>query len=131
MRKVSNPPDPVLENSHQSRMLSVYCQKRVLKSLFGCFLIITLLEFPPSQVFAYNNYGNPPCFWPYTHGVKKTLNYKWGNAIGNYQLWIAAFNSSVSDWNAAQSKVQYVFNSGASNTFDVYSAQAILTSRTK
>lgn len=93
----------------------------LLTSLLTLFILLVEPHVP--GVWAYNNYNNPPCFWPYTSGVRKTLYYKFGSALSNYQLWVVAYNSSVSDWNAAQSKVQYTYSSSAASVFDVYNAQ--------
>jgi hypothetical protein len=79
--------------------------------------IMTALQIPKVSI-AYNNSQNPPCRWPYTVGVKKTLYYKWGNFVDDD--WKAAYNISAVDWTGATNRVGFGYSTSATNTFNMY-----------
>ncbi|MDY7078060.1 MAG: hypothetical protein SXV54_14180 [Chloroflexota bacterium] len=81
-------------------------------------LIVSAALWFSDGAFAYNNYDNPSCFWPYTPGQRKALHRRWGNWV-DYE-WKTAYNISATDWNEATDRVYFNYSQDAQNTFNMY-----------
>jgi len=88
--------------------------------VLGLIVVVVLIPLSLQRSLAYNNFDNPPCFWPYTPGVKKVLYWKYQGYV--YERWARAYSASVGDWNSATNRVGYAYSTSATNRLGMYVA---------
>lgn len=66
----------------------------------------------------------PPCRWPHNVGTYTGISYKWGNRLQTPgTLWRIAFESAISDWSGAPTKLYFYYSSSGTTIFNTYSMQ--------
>jgi hypothetical protein len=92
---------------------------QTIKFSLPVVIAITLILTSSGGVFAYNDYDNPPCYWSYTSGQRKTLYWQYGSS-NIFDEWRQAYSASLIDWTNATNRVGFTWSSSASNKLYMY-----------
>jgi predicted Zn-dependent protease len=76
------------------------------------------LQMRPWQVEA----SHTTCIWPYTSG-DLDIEYRWGNNLSGPSAWKTAFSTSLSDWNATSTAVNFQHDAYAVNSLNTYNLE--------
>jgi hypothetical protein len=94
---------------------------QTIKFSLPVVIAITLILTSSGGAFAYNDYDNPPCFWSYTSGQRKTLYWQYGSS-NIFDEWRQAYSASLIDWTNATNRVGFTWSSSASNKLYMYAS---------